>query len=85
MAEALPDIILLYLTMPVMYGFEFVAEIRQREEWRTVPIIVLTAKDVTPAESELLGGRATRILQKGAVNLDDLAAQIRNLLPASPA
>ena len=85
MAEALPDIILLDLTMPVMDGFEFVAEIRQREEWRTVPIIVLTAKDVTPAESELLGGRATRILQKGAVNLDDLAAQIRNLLPASPA
>ncbi len=81
MEEAPPDIILLDLTMPVMDGFEFVAEIRQHENWRSVPIIVLTAKDVTPAESERLAGRTTRILQKGSVNLDALAEQIRSLLP----
>ena len=83
MAESLPDIILLDLTMPVMDGFEFVAEVRRCENWRTVPIIVLTAKDVTREESEQLAGRTAHIWQKGAVNLDDLAEQIRRLLPTS--
>lgn len=81
MSETLPDVILLDLMMPVMDGFEFVTELRRLEDWRTVPIIVLTAKDITAAECRRLEGRAQRILQKGAVKLDDLAAQIRSLLP----
>jgi CheY-like chemotaxis protein len=83
MSEALPGVILLDLTMPVMDGFEFAAELRRREDWRTVPIIVLTAKDLTVAESKRLAGSAARVLQKGAVNLDDLADHIRSLIPAS--
>ncbi|MHB8146109.1 MAG: PAS domain-containing hybrid sensor histidine kinase/response regulator [Vulcanimicrobiaceae bacterium] len=83
MSEAVPDIILLDLTMPVMDGFEFAAELRRRDDWRAVPVIVLTAKDLSVAESKRLADSAGRVLQKGAVNLDDLADHIRSLMPAS--
>ena len=58
--------ILLDLMMPEMDGFEFVAEFRRHEAWRAIPVVVVTAKDLTREDRERLNGHVERILQKGA-------------------
>jgi CheY-like chemotaxis protein len=75
-----PRLILLDLMMPEMDGFEFLAKLRERESWRSIPILVITAKDITPEEREQLEGGVARILQKGNYDRQDLLAEIRNLV-----
>jgi signal transduction histidine kinase/CheY-like chemotaxis protein len=69
-----PGLILLDLMMPGMDGFAFLEAIAEREEWRKIPIVILTAKQLDAAERELLAGRARDIIEKGA---DDLAFALR--------
>src|SRR5262249_4427390 len=64
--ETPPSLVLLDLMMPEMDGFEFVAEFRRHEAWRAIPIVVVTAKDLTRDDRERLNGYVQRILQKGA-------------------
>ncbi len=47
LAEGQPGLILLDLMMPEMDGFQFVDHVRQHEAWRAIPIVVVTAKDLT--------------------------------------
>jgi CheY-like chemotaxis protein len=77
MAEQRPVLIVLDLMMPTMDGFTFIAELRQREEWRTIPIVVLTAKDLTPEERQRLNGSVAQILLKGAYSREDLLDEVR--------
>ena len=71
-----PAAILLDLMMPVMDGFEFLAEYCQLAEWLSIPIVVLTAKDPTPEELERLEGSVVRVLQKGQYSNDELLREI---------
>jgi PAS domain S-box-containing protein len=64
MTESMPGIILLDLMMPEMDGFEFVEEFRLHEEWRGIPIVVITAKDVTAEDRLRLNGSIEKILCK---------------------
>jgi CheY-like chemotaxis protein len=75
-----PDLILLDLMMPEMDGFEFVTELRLNPEWHTIPIVVVTAKDLTLDERRLLNGYVERILQKGAYDRGDLLQQVSTLV-----
>jgi CheY-like chemotaxis protein len=77
MTEQRPVLIVLDLMMPTMDGFSFIAELRQREEWRTIPIVVLTAKDLTPEERQRLNGSVEQILLKGAYSREDLLGEVR--------
>ncbi len=52
-----PGLILLDLVMPVMDGFGFLNALRSREEWRDIPVLVLTSKDLTREEFERLQAR----------------------------
>jgi PAS domain S-box-containing protein len=79
-AEQRPDLILLDLMMPEMDGFEFVAELRQVAEWRDIPIIVVTAKEITAEDRQRLDGYVERILRKGAYNREELLHEIRDLV-----
>jgi len=74
---------LLDVQMPVMDGFEFLDEIRRRTEWRDIPVLVLTAKDLTAEDRGRLNVDVERILQKRALDLDELLREIARILPGS--
>jgi CheY-like chemotaxis protein len=80
-----PSVVLLDLMMPEMDGFEFVAEFRRHEAWRKIPIVVITARDLSRDDRERLNGYVQKILQKGAHGRDQLLAEVRELVTASVA
>jgi signal transduction histidine kinase/DNA-binding response OmpR family regulator len=73
-------LVLLDLMMPEMDGFQFVSELRKREDGRDVPVIVLTAKDLTEEERIWLSGYADTVLTKGSYTRDQLVAQVKTLV-----
>ena len=82
-AESAPNLILLDLMMPEMDGFEFVSEFRKHEAWRAIPIIVVSAKQLSAEERLQLSGGVANILQKGAYSGDALLREIRDRVVAS--
>ena len=80
-----PSIILLDLMMPEMNGFEFIRELRQNPKWRSLPVIVLTAKDLSIEERQWLDGQTQRIYQKGINTRQHLLDEIQSLLRLHPA
>lgn len=78
LTAALPSIVLLDLTMPVMDGFAFLEAMRARPECAAIPVIVLTALDLTRDDRRRLKG-ASQILHKGDVSLQSLAARLQGL------
>ena len=52
--ESEPDVILLDLMMPEMDGFQLVAEIQKHPAWRRIPVIVLTARDLTAEDRDAI-------------------------------
>jgi len=74
------SLILLDLMMPEIDGFQFVEEIRKHETWQKIPIVVITAKDITDEEKLRLNGYVEKILQKGSYSRDELLSMVRNLL-----
>ncbi len=72
--------ILLDLMMPEMDGFQFVDELRRHEEWKLIPVVVVTAKDLTADDRERLSGRVGSILQKGAYSREDLLRETSALV-----
>jgi signal transduction histidine kinase/CheY-like chemotaxis protein len=83
--EERPDAIVLDLMMPEMDGFEFLVEMRGHAEWRDIPVLVVTAKDLTEEERTRLNGDVARVLQKGASELSELLREIGRMLPSSMA
>jgi PAS domain S-box-containing protein len=77
-----PQLILLDLMMPELDGFGFVAELRRNPAWQAIPVVVVTAKDITAGDRLRLSGSVERILQKGAYRRDALLAEVRSLVAA---
>ncbi len=80
---AKPDLVLLDLMMPEMDGFTFAEKLRQNPDYKSVPIVVLTAKDLTNDDRMRLNGYVEKILQKGTWSRDDLLNDIRNMVARS--
>ncbi|HKO70199.1 MAG TPA: response regulator [Bradyrhizobium sp.] len=72
-----PALILLDLMMPEMDGFEFLDTFNRRPDWRHIPVVVITAKQLTAAERALLAGRTRIVIRKGASMDTDVADAIR--------
>ena len=66
LAQEIPRVILLDLMMPVMDGFDFLLEMRANAAWQDIPVIVLTAMDLTEEDRRQLSGRVEQIVEKGA-------------------
>jgi len=79
-AKLRPSLILLDLMMPEMDGFEFLAEIRKAPQWRSIPVIVVTAKELDAEDRKRLNGGVTRILQKGHCSRDDLLNEVHAMM-----
>ena len=78
--KQLPDIILLDLMMPEMDGFEFMERLRKNEQWLEIPVVVVTAKDLTEEDHRRLNGDVVRILEKGGYRREELLREICRLL-----
>jgi CheY-like chemotaxis protein len=75
-----PALILLDLIMPEMDGFDVLERLRANDAWRDIPVIVVTAKDLTRDEIDRLNGRVAKVLQKGAYQRRDLLADIHAMI-----
>jgi signal transduction histidine kinase/DNA-binding response OmpR family regulator len=83
-AEAKPDCIILDLMLPEMDGFEVVHRLSLNPEWQAIPIILITARDLSHEERRALDTGVTRIIQKAGFTRDELLAEIRALATAQP-
>lgn len=83
--EQPPSLIVLDLIMPEMNGFEFVTELRKHTQWRTIPIVVVTSKDVTLEDRRRLDGQVEQIVQTKGQNQEALFADIHTLIAESVA
>jgi signal transduction histidine kinase/DNA-binding response OmpR family regulator len=77
-----PQLILLDLMMPDMNGFEFIAQLRSDEAGATIPVIVITAKMLTPDENSLIAGKVDKVMYKGSYNHTELIKEIQRLVEA---
>lgn len=82
-AESRPDLIILDLFMPEMDGFQFIVELRNHVDYREIPVVVVTAKDITDEERQRLSGHVTKILQKGTFTHEELLTEVRSRVAAS--
>jgi signal transduction histidine kinase/DNA-binding response OmpR family regulator len=80
LARANPALVLLDLMMPGMDGFEVLERLRGDETWREVPVIIITAKDLTADDVDRLNGRVVKVLQKGAYQRRDLVRDIHGMI-----
>jgi DNA-binding response OmpR family regulator len=74
-----PDVIILDLMMPGMNGFELAERLRQRESTSRIPILVLTAKDLTAGDRERLRHGVSGLVMKGSAAGARLIRAIRSL------
>ncbi|PYM12105.1 MAG: hypothetical protein DME18_12235 [Verrucomicrobia bacterium] len=89
-AESKPSVVLLDLMMPVMNGFDFIRELRKNKDWEDIPVVILTAKDLTVEDRQQLKGNVERVLQKGDYNREQFLSEVRELVkhrvePQAPA
>jgi CheY-like chemotaxis protein len=80
-----PAVILLDLMMPEMDGFTFLDAFTERAEWRDIPVVVITAKELTAAERERLLGQAQKVIAKSASIRADIAAAVSEAVRRRPA
>jgi CheY-like chemotaxis protein len=78
--QVCPDVILLDLMMPDMDGFEFTTELRKNEVWRSIPVVVVTAKDLTLEDRLILNRYVQKVLLKDPSTQDQLFREVGNLL-----
>jgi signal transduction histidine kinase/CheY-like chemotaxis protein len=75
-----PGLVLFDLVMTGMDGFEFAAEVRRRPGWRSVPLIAVTAHDLSREERLRLDGHVGTILRRRGDSHVELLQHVRALL-----
>jgi len=80
LASHLPDTLLLDLMMPEMDGFQLVAVLRAHPEWRKIPVVIVTALDLTGEHRRRLNGGVKAVLSKTTFAPAELMARVGTLL-----
>jgi len=80
LANHSPALIISDLMMPEMDGFELIHQLGQHEQWRAIPIVVLTAKEITSEDRQKLNGGVIKIFAKGSYQSSDLFEEVNYLL-----
>jgi signal transduction histidine kinase/DNA-binding response OmpR family regulator len=75
-----PALILLDLTMPVMDGFKFLEHLRNQERWRSIPVVVLTSRDLSAEEQARLNQHVEIVFHKEDIQTEDFILQIHQVL-----
>ncbi len=78
--KELPNLVILDLMMPEMDGFGVMDALQNNPDTADIPIIVVTAKELTPAEKNRLKGHIQTLMQKGDFMSDDLLDEVKALL-----
>jgi PAS domain S-box-containing protein len=78
--QELPDLIVLDLMMPEVDGFDVVRALQEQPDTARIPILVLTAKDVSANDRAKLEGRVTTIIGKSELDHDRFAVEIRRAM-----
>ena len=74
--DSKPGLILLDLMMPEMDGFEFAEKLRDNKDWLDIPVVVITAKDLTKEDHKRLKGNVEAIMQKGSYSKNELLTEV---------
>ena len=82
-AQAPVDLVLLDLMMPGMSGFEMVARLRATPATMGLPVVIVTAKEITPEDMRTLNGHVQRFITKGEIDPAGLSAAVRQVLGQS--
>jgi len=77
-----PACIILDLLMPEMDGMQFVGELRANPAYRDIPVAVLTSRDLSDSDRDMLRGQVQRIMQKGA-GREELLKLIKEIVSTS--
>jgi signal transduction histidine kinase/DNA-binding response OmpR family regulator len=78
--NGVPDILLLDLMMPETDGFEVVAALQANPAWRDIPVVVLTALDLSAEDRRRLNGGVEQILSKSTYAPGELITRVGALL-----
>ncbi len=79
-AQDAPSLIMLDLIMPEMDGFEFISRLRQREEYRDIPIVVLTAMELNEEDRNKLNKDVARIAFKATTSYSSLVSELASIV-----
>ncbi len=83
LSQAGPDVVVLDLMMPRVDGFEFLRRFRSDPKFANTPVVVVTAKELTPKERQTLEDGVNEILTKGSVGQKQLLEEVRRMVARS--
>ena len=77
----IPDGIIQDLVMPGIDGIELIQKIRSMEKTRSIPILILTASDLTKEDlAKLSSNKVQQLIQKGNVDIYDILDKVKHML-----
>jgi CheY-like chemotaxis protein len=69
--------------MPEMDGFAFIEELRKNDLWRQIPVVIVTAKEMTEDDYNRISGHVEYIVSKTGSSETDFLSRIRELVDQS--
>lgn len=84
LAQSMPAIIFLDLVMPKMDGIEVVRRLEQNERWRSIPVVILSGKELTDDERQQLNNHIQNFMQKSQFSREAISNTIKRILHQSP-